>query len=442
MSARGLGRFVVDVEPLRHRAFRRLWLSTVVTTVGSQLTAVAVPKQVFDDTGSSAWVGVSGAVALVPLVVFGLWGGSIADALDRRTLLLVTNAGIALTSLGLWLQAAADSHSVWGVLVLLALQQACFGLNAPARGAAVPRLVPGDLLTAAAALSTSVSSLGLVLGPLLAGVLIPVVGLPTLYLVDTVGLLVAVLLTVGLPRLPPLARAGGEVRSPGLRSVLEGGRYLLVQRILLVSFLADVVAMVFGMPRALFPELAERSFGDPPGGGLALGVLYAAIPLGAGVAGLLSGTFTRVRLQGRGVVLAVAAWGLAVAGFGLAGPLWLGAVFLALAGVADLVSSSFRGAILQQATTDEMRGRMQGFFIVVVAGGPRLADLLHGTLGDLLGPRVAVTGGGLLVVVAIVLVVSRYPDFWRYQAPGRDDDGRSAGVDAAPRGDAAPRLAE
>nr|WP_284290699.1 MFS transporter [Angustibacter aerolatus] len=213
-----------------------------------------MPKQVFDDTGSSAWVGVSGAVALVPLVVFGLWGGSIADALDRRTLLLVTNAGIALTSLGLWLQAAADSHSVWGVLVLLALQQACFGLNAPARGAAVPRLVPGDLLTAAAALSTSVSSLGLVLGPLLAGVLIPVVGLPTLYLVDTVGLLVAVLLTVGLPRLPPLARAGGEVRSPGLRSVLEGGRYLLVQRILLVSFLADVVAMVFGMPRALFPE--------------------------------------------------------------------------------------------------------------------------------------------------------------------------------------------
>ncbi|GMA89171.1 hypothetical protein GCM10025868_44210 [Angustibacter aerolatus] len=171
-------------------------------------------------------------------------------------------------------------------------------------------------------------------------------------------------------------------------------------------------------------------------------MLYAAIPLGAGVAGLLSGTFTRVRLQGRGVVLAVAAWGLAVAGFGLAGPLWLGAVFLALAGVADLVASSFRGAILQQATTDEMRGRMQGFFIVVVAGGPRLADLLHGTLGDLLGPRVAVTGGGLLVVVAIVLVVSRYPDFWRYQAPGRDDDGRSAGVDAAPRGDAAPRLAE
>ena len=173
--------------------------------------------------------------------------------------------------------------------------------------------------------------------------------------------------------------------------------------------------MVLGMPRALFPELAERTFGDPPGGGLALGVLYAAIPAGALAAGLLSGTFTRLRRHGAATAVAVGIWGLAVAAFGLSRSLWLCAVFLAVAGAADLVSMVFRGAILQSAATDAMRGRMQGVHFLVVAGGPRLADLLHGTVGDLVGPRATVTGGGLLVVVGITAVVLRFPSFWRYR---------------------------
>lgn len=415
MTRRSWRAALLDTRPLRHPAYRLLWGSTVVTSVGSQLTAVAVPKQIFDDTGSSAWVGASGAAALVPLIVFGLWGGSIADAVDRRTLLVVTNAGIAVTSFLLWLQAVTGSRSVWGVLALLAAQQACVGLNAPARGAIVPRLVPTEELPAAAALQSTVGGLGFVLGPLVAGALIPVAGLPTLYLVDTVALLLAVVAVSRLPAVPPAPTADGTRRATGLGSVVDGVRYLSTQPVLLVSFLADILAMVLGMPRALFPEMAERLFGDPPGGGLALGVLYAAIPAGSLLAGFVSGSFTRLHRQGAAVVLAVGAWGLAVAGFGLAGSLRVAAVFLALGGVADLVSMVFRGALLQEATTDEMRGRMQGVFIVVVSGGPRLADLVHGTFGQLLGSRVAVTGGGVLVVVAMVALVLWKPEFWRYQ---------------------------
>jgi MFS family permease len=410
-------RLVVDTAPLRHKHFRRLWLSTTVTTVGSQLTAVAVPKQLYDDTGSSAYVGLSGAVALVPLALFALWGGSIADAVDRRKMLLITNTGIALTSLGLFAQAAAHSQRVWLVLVLLAVQQAFFGLNSPARGATVPRLVPAAELPAANALSSTVFGLGAVMGPLLAGALIPLVGLPTLYLLDSVMLLAALYAVYRLPALPASPRDDGVRVTTGLRSVVDGLRYISLHQVLMVSFLADVIAMVLGMPRALFPELAQRSFAGDGGPGLALGVLYAAMPAGSFVAGLVSGTFTRIGRQGAAVTVAVASWGLAVVGFGLSRSLWVAAAMLALGGAADLVSMVFRSAMLQTVATDEMRGRMQGVYFIVVAGGPRLADLLHGVAGDALGPRTAVVCGGALVVVAICVVALRFNGFWRYRLP-------------------------
>jgi MFS family permease len=172
------------------------------------------------------------------------------------------------------------------------------------------------------------------------------------------------------------------------------------------------------MPRALFPEMAERTFGDPPGGGTALGFLYAAIPLGTLLGGLFSGTFTRFRRQGAAVAVAIMVWGLAMATFGLTSSLWLAVVLLAIGGAADLVSMVFRNAMLQTAATDEMRGRMQGVYFVVVAGGPRLADLLHGTMGDVVGPGLATTVGGLLVVAVIPLILLRFPAFWRYRFTG------------------------
>jgi MFS family permease len=415
-APRGWRRVVVDTSPLRHTAYRRLWASTVVTTVGAQLTAVAVPKQVYDDTGSSAYVGLAGAVALVPLVVFALWGGSIADAVDRRKMLLATNTGIALTSLGLFVQAALGVRSVVAVLVLLFVQQACFGLNSPARGAAVPRLVPAAELPAANALTSTVFGLGSVIGPLLAGALIPLTGLPTLYLVDTLALVITLYAVWRLPSMPPLPTTSGEKVRAGVGAVAEGLRHIALQPILLVSFLADIIAMVLGMPRALFPELAQRVYGDPAGGGLALGLLYAAIPAGSFVVGLVSGSFTRIRRQGAAVAVSVGVWGLAIVGFGLAPTLPVAVAFLAIGGAADLVSMVFRSAILATAVTDELRGRMQGVFFVVVAGGPRLADVLHGTVGGLLGARAATTAGGLAVVVAISLLVVRLPSFWRYRS--------------------------
>src|SRR4051794_18181621 len=326
-TPRGFRRFVLDTTPLAIRPYRRLWSSTIVTAVGSQLTAVAVPKQLYDITGSSRHLGLSGLVALVPLVVFALWGGAIADAVDRRKLLLVTNGGLAVTSFLLWAQAAAGSRSVALVLVLLALQQACFDMNSPTRSASGARLVPTPPLPAANALNATVMPGGAILGPLLAGALTPWLGLATLYLLDSVALVVALFAVWRLPPIPPL---DGVSRRAGLREVAAGFRYLSAHKILLVSFLADIIAMVFGMPRARFPELAAQTFGGPAGAGLALGVLYAAIPAGSVLGGLFSGTFVRIRRHGVAVAVAVAAWGIAVAAFGLSHSLVAAAVFLAI----------------------------------------------------------------------------------------------------------------
>ncbi|MGC7097970.1 MFS transporter [Amycolatopsis lurida] len=404
----------MDTRPLRIPAFRRLWLTTVVTAIGSQLTAVAVPKQVFDLTGSSGYVGLTGAVALVPLLVFGLWGGAIADTVDRRKLLMVTNTGIAVTAALLWAQAFFAVNSVWVVLALLGVNQAFFAINMPTRSAVVARLVPEELLPPAIALQSTMSQFGAVFGPLAAGALLPVVGLSTLYLVDTVALALTLWAVWKLPAMLPLS---GLVRRAGLRDVLDGFRYMGTQKVLLASFVVDVIAMVAGMPRALFPEMAERTFGDPPGGGLALGWLYTAIPLGAMLIGLMSGWLTRISRHGVAVVVSIAAWGLCVIAFGLADSLWLAIVFLALAGAADMVSAIYRMAILQAASTDEMRGRMQGALTVVVAGGPRIADLSHGWAAAGVGTAAATSGGGVLVILLLLVAVLLLPAFWRYRAP-------------------------
>ncbi|MFI0515905.1 MFS transporter [Streptomyces sp. WSLK1-5] len=409
---RGWRRWAMDTRPLRIPAYRRLWTSTIVTAVGSQLTAVAVPKQIYDITGSSAWVGAASMAGLLPLIVFALWGGAVADSMDRRKLLLITNTGIAVTSVLFWLQAISGLGSVAVLMVLLAVQQAFWGLNSPARNASIARLVPGDQLPAANALGSTVMQTGQVMGPLLAGVLIPVIGLPELYLIDALALCVTVWAVYRLPSLPPLA--GSAARRAGVREIAEGFRYISAHKVLLLSFLADIVAMVLGMPRALFPQLASETYA-PYGEGLALGLLFAAIPIGAVAGGLFSGTFSRARRHGWMVIGAVVAWGVAITGFGLSGSLWLAVVFLAAAGVADMVSMVFRGAILLSAATDEMRGRMQGVFTVVVAGGPRLADVLHGTAGSVFGARAAVAGGGILVVVVMLTLALAVPALRRYR---------------------------
>ena len=411
---------MADTRPLADPHFRRLWLANIVTVVGAQLTVVAVPAQIYATTGSSAYVGLTGVFGLVPLVVFGLWGGALADAMDRRTLLVFTTVGLIGTSALFWVQAALGNENVWLLLWLFAVQQAFFAVNQPTRSAVLPKLLPDHLLPAANSLNMTIFQAGAIAGPLVAGVLIPVVGFSWLYLVDTITLFATLGAVISLPALP----VEGNVTAPGLRSVIDGFAYLRHQPVLLMSFLVDIVAMVFGMPRALFPEMAHTSFGGPDGGGLAFALLFAAIPAGAVLGGVFSGWVSRIERQGLAVIWAILVWGAAMVGFGVAGGLaagstglWLGVAvaMLVLGGAADMVSAAFRTSMLQTAANDAVRGRLQGIFIVVVAGGPRVADVAHGSAAALVGASAAAAGGGVLVIVGTVVAALAVPAFVRYR---------------------------
>ncbi|RDI61423.1 MFS transporter [Nocardia pseudobrasiliensis] len=417
-------KLLADVAPLRHPDFRRLWTTNVVTVVGAQLSVVAVPQQIFEITRSSGYVGLAGLFGLVPLVVFGLWGGALADVMDRRKLLLITSSGTGLTALAFWAQAAAGVNNVWLVFGLFAVQQAFFAVNQPTRSAIIPRLLPGELLPAANSLNSTLMQFGAIAGPLLAGMLIPLAGLSTLYLLDAIALLATLW---AIWRLPPVPPTGG-VRRAGLRTVVEGFSYLATQRILLASFVVDIVAMVFGMPRALFPQIAHDTFGDPVGGGTSLGLLFAALSAGAVAGGIFSGWLGHVRRQGRAVVICIALWGVGMIGFGVAVGLsgaglgtrlglWIALGCLAFGGAVDMFSATLRTTMLQQVATDEMRGRLQGVFIVVVAGGPRIGDVAHGFAAAALGTAVASAGGGTLVVIGMVIAAVIFPAFVRYRVP-------------------------
>lgn len=276
---------LADTRPLRNDHFRRLWLANIVTVIGAQLTIVAVPAQIYAMTGSSAYVGLTGLFGLVPLVVFGLWGGALADAMDRRLLIVVTTVGLILTSAAFWAQAASGLANVWPLLGLFAIQQAFFAINQPARQAILPKLIPAQQIPAGNALNMTIAQVGGIAGPLVAGALIPFVGLAWLYLLDTVFLFATLYAVVKLPPLP----VDTVSARPGLRSVVEGLAYLRGQPVLMMSFVVDIIAMLFGMPRALFPQIAHESFGGPAEGGLAFAILFAAIPAGAMIGGIFSG---------------------------------------------------------------------------------------------------------------------------------------------------------
>ncbi|TDC08697.1 MFS transporter [Streptomyces sp. 8K308] len=405
-------RFGADLRPAGIPAFRRLWLSSAVTATGASLTAVAVPLQIYEITGSSAWVGLSAVAALGPLALAALWGGVLADALDRRRLLLVTNGSLALVAALLWLQAAVGLESVAVLFALLALLQGCLGANTVARRSVVPRLVPPELLPAANSLDATVRWFGPVAGPLLAGALLPVTGVAPLYLLDALALLAMVHAVWRLPPLPPTAPTGPRPRFAG------GVRYLAGHRLLIALFLADLIAMVIGNPAALFPEVSQETFGDPPGGGPALGVLSASMPAGAVLAGLCSGVFTRLTRHGLVYAVAVCGWGLAVAAFGLTDRLWLATCCLLAAGAALMLLSVFRATLLQACVPDELRGRLQGLDTVISAGGPWLGHLAHGLAGAAAGTTWAITGGGLLTVVAMLALAAASRTLIRYRAPG------------------------
>jgi MFS family permease len=297
--------------------------------------------------------------------------------------------------------------------VLTAFVSGFAAVNQPARAAAIPALVGLDGVAAANALAMTIRHVGVIAGPLLAGLLIAVGNLPITYAVDALGFLVALVLLRGLPHLPPEGVSGPLRIGAAVRGVGEGFSFLRTQPVLLMTFVVDIVAMLFAWPQAVFPELAETRFADAPN---SLGWLFAGISIGALLMGLTSGWVSRVDRQGAVVIGAIVVWGFAIIGFGLASALWLAVVFLAVAGAADMVSAVLRTAMLQIAAPDDMRGRMQGVFIVVVAGGPRLGDLRAGAMASAAGVTTAMVSGGVVVVVGMVVAVLLVPSFWLFRA--------------------------
>ena len=408
-TARGsrLRRLAIDTRPLAMPAFRRLWLGQGVSFVGFQVTAVAVPVQVYDMTGSSFWVGVLGFVNLVPLIVFGLWGGAVADHMDRRRLLFLSSCIMWAATLLLLAQALLGIGSLALIMAVVAVQATGFAVASPTRSAIIPRLIDRPLVPAANTLTFTASQFGMLAGPLFAGLLLARWNYAAADALDAVLFSVVLYAALRLPPIPPLGDVTG---SPGLRSVIDGLRYLATQPVLLMSFVVDIIAMAVAMPRALFPEVADTRFG----GEAAVGWLFAAIAIGAFLGGLMSGWIGRVHRQGVALVASIVVWGLAVAAAGLSGRLWLAVLLLAVGGAADLVSAVFRQSMLQTYAPDEMRGRLQGVFTVVVAGGPRLGDVRAGATASLAGATASWVGGGLACAVLVVIAALAVPALLRY----------------------------
>jgi MFS family permease len=407
-------RLFADLTPLRVSAdYRRIWSALSISNIGQQMTAVAVGIQVYSITHSSFAVGLVGLFQLLPLIGFGLYGGMLSDVHDRRLLGLVTAVGLMACSAVLFAQSVAGLGSVALLYGVVAVQSAFFAVGNPARASIIPRLVGVELLPAANALGMLAWSVGFTIGPLLGGLLIAVTGgVSVAYAVDIVAFTSVV---YAMWRLHPVRPEGDSPTRAGWSAVKDGIAFLKGRRNLQMSFYVDMAAMVFGMPRALFPAIAAGLFPhDPRMAATAVGLLSAAPALGAAHSGGFSRPLGHVRRQGLAVVLAVFAWGLSIAVFGLVSSLPLACLFLAVAGAADNVSAVFRSTILQAATPDEFRGRLQGIFTVVVAGGPRLGDVESGTVAAIFGETVAVVSGGIACIAVTAGLVAAVPSFLRY----------------------------
>jgi MFS family permease len=403
----------VDITPLRrYRDFRLLWIGELVSTTGRQITVVALPFQVFLLTRSSLAVGLIGLVQVVPLIVFSVAGGAIADRMDRRKLLIVTELGLAATS-GLLLVGAISGHPpLWYLYMVTGLQAGISGVNAPARSAAVPNLVPRDQLPAALALNQVLFNATMVVGPAAAGFLLAHFGLVWAYGADVLSFVASIVAAMLLRPLPP-KREDDEPTSPW-REIKDGFSYLRRQRVLISTFLIDLDAMIFGMPRALFPVLALDVFRVGPQG---LGLLFAAPAAGAVIGAVTAGWVGRIRRQGLAVIWAVVLWGAAITFFGLSGRFFpLALLFLAFAGAADVISAVFRGAILQLSVPDSLRGRLSAIHIMVVTGGPRVGDVEAGVAAALVSPWFAVVSGGIACVLGVAVLAKLFPELAHYRA--------------------------
>ncbi|HEY2880696.1 MFS transporter [Nocardioides sp.] len=397
----------MDVGPFReHRDFRLLLIAGTVFYLGGMMTYVAIPYQIYQLTHSNFAVGAVGLVELGPLIVFGLYGGALADHVDRRLLLIWT--GIAQAAFTTWLciNAFSDNPRLWEIFVVAGLLTSSSALQRPSREALLPRTVRHDELTAANALSSFGMQGGVLVGPTIGGLIVASAGVEWCFLVDIIGLFVASMMYAAMRRYPHV----GETEVPSLAGIGRGLRYALSRRDLLGTYLVDFAAMLLAMPVVLFPALAEKVFGDPH----LLGLLYSAETIGALVATASSGWTSRVHHHGRAIVLAAAAYGGCIALAGFSTSIWMAVFFFALAGAADMISAVFRGTIWSQTIPDTLRGRLAGIEMLSYSVGPLAGQVRAGVVADRWTVRGSIISGGLSCVAGVTLTAVWLHDFWAY----------------------------
>ena len=381
-----------------------MWSGQIISVMGNQITRIALPYQVFVLTGSTLAIGVLSLFQLIPILVFALGAGSLADVVDRRRLLIVTQTGLAICSFGLLLLALHGSPPIILLFLIAAVAAGLSSVDQPTRASSVPRLVPPERLPAAIALNQLSYQTASIVGPAVGGVLIATVGLAGAYVVDVLTFLATLIALFAIRPLPPM----GAVTRPGLAAIKEGLRYVRQRRVILSTFAIDLNAMIFGMPTALFPVLALEVFRTGPAG---FGLLAASPAVGAFFGALLSGWVSRVHRTGRAILFAVIGWGLAITAFGLATfsfPLAL--IFLAAAGAADVFSAVFRSTLVQLETPDGLRGRVTSIHTLTVMSGPRLGDVEASVVAALVNPQFAVVSGGIACVIGVWVVVRAFPE--------------------------------
>jgi MFS family permease len=424
---RRLGGVLVDPTPLRlDRDYRLLWIGQAISVVGRMITAIVLPYQVYVLTNDLLSVGALSLVQLVPILIFSLGGGAVADAVDRRRLLLITQLGLAACSLALAVIALTPAPPIAAIFAVAFVAAGLGAVDQPARASAIPRLVPIERLPSAIGLNQLVFNGAAIIGPALGGIVLAVAGVSAAYLIDVVTFGAAI---VALLMIAPIPPAPGAVR-PSIAAVVEGLRFARKRREVLATFIVDLNAMVFGSPRSLFPALALDVFKVGPAG---VGFMAAAAGLGAFVGAVFSGWTSTVRRPGRAVLVAVAVWGLGIVGFGLSTfsfPLAL--LFLAIAEGADVISAVLRSSIVQILTPDALRGRVSSIHILVVTGGPRIGDAEASAVASVIGVQGSVISGGLLTLAGIGVIALAMPEFRRLDMQVAMADASALGAEDAP----------
>ena len=399
---------ILNISPLKkHREFRLLYLGQLVSMLGSMITFVAVPYQVFQLTHSSFLVGMLGAAQLIPLLLFALWGGAYADAVDRRRLLVVSEFLLTAGSLTLVINSLMSVPSVWLIFAVSATMAGVNGFHRPALDAMTPRLVDQEDLTAVSALNMFRFSVSAIAGPAIGGICIAILGFSMTYMIDVLSFFVSLLALAAIRAMPPKDNAS----PPGMRSILEGWNYARSRPELIGTYAVDLVAMTFAMPMALFPAMAANW-----GGATAVGWLYSAMSFGSLFTSLLSGWTSRIERHGAAVIIAAGLWGLAIVALGFA-PTLPGAVLcLAVAGAADTVSALFRGTIWNETIPGELRGRLSGMEMISFSSGPMLGNARAGWVASVSSNTMSVVSGGVLCFAGVLLCVPILPAFWSYRA--------------------------